>query len=99
MSDVFSDVFEEQIDCRVVHVVRGACFGWAIVKPYEDSDHLSFVLIVEDDGDWMVPSHYGGHGHTCWLPDVLKTLDQAIQWCEDHAAPIDENLRGYRLKE
>ena len=65
-----------------VHNIYGACTGVCIYQRSEGDNHLCFVTLIEDDGNWFVSTNGVS---TFWLPDFTRVMSAAESWLEANA--------------
>ena len=56
----------------------GVCFGVGLKRRSLNDRHVTFALLVEDDGNWFV-SKYGG-GSSFWMSEVIDEFNEAYGW-------------------
>jgi hypothetical protein len=72
----------------------GDCVGIAIVKRDLEGNHLSFMIIIEDDGWWG--ECHGGNIDSYWLPEMAECLREAHRWLISNAKFIKND--GWEAK-
>jgi hypothetical protein len=76
----------------------GDCMGVALVKRFLRGNldqHLSFVMIYEDDGDWYESKGDGIDSY--WLPEMIEALQEAYRWLKANARKSKDGL-GWESK-
>lgn len=71
------------ISMDILVAFYGDCFGVALVKSKVTPGHISFVILVEDDGSWNVAS--GGQYDSYWLPELIDVMKEAHRWLKNNA--------------
>jgi len=72
----------------------GKCFGVILKKREARDPHVCFMVIVEDDGNWLVSENGGS---SSWFPDLIQQLTIAHEWCKENCDPdiSKDNGRQY----
>lgn len=81
------------------HTFLGECTGIALVPRgvgdgHIKGDHITYLILVEDDGNWFV-SRYPVSIY--WLDDLEKQIKQVKVWLKRNAVK-EKNGYGYRFK-
>ncbi len=69
----------------------GNCFGVGLRKRAPNSNHIEFIILVEDDGNWFESKNGGS---SLWLTDLQEQLNKAILWMKANCKP-DPSGFGY----
>lgn len=81
------------IEAKEEHLFLGVCCGIALVPRGKSDNHICFIILTEDDGNWFVTNNLLS---THWLPDLEKQLEYAKSWLIKNA---EKDSYGYRFKE
>ena len=72
----------------------GECFGVGLKKRNigENDAHVSFTILVEDDGYWFPHRDFAS---SYWLPDLVEAINAAQAWVEKHCKK--DGQYGYKF--
>jgi len=71
----------------------GSCFGVTLGWRGAEDPHVVFTIVCEDDGNWSVKTE--GSASTGWLHEVIRKLEEAQAWCDEHCV---KEKYGYVFK-
>lgn len=80
------------IEASEEHLFLGTCCGIALVPRGPNDNHICFIILTEDDGNWFVTNNLLS---TYWLPDLEKQLEYAKSWLIKNT---DKDKYGYKFK-
>jgi hypothetical protein len=74
------------------HLFLGECKGVALIPRSENDDHIYFLILTEEDGNW-----YCGNSRTSsyWIGELAHQILKAEKWLKESAV---EDTFGYRFK-
>lgn len=62
----------------------GHCCGVALVNRSANDNHIAYLHLVEDDGNWSVRR---GTVSSYWLEDEMNVLKAVQEWIQKNAEP------------
>uniref|UniRef100_A0A6M3LLD9 Uncharacterized protein n=1 Tax=viral metagenome TaxID=1070528 RepID=A0A6M3LLD9_9ZZZZ len=89
-------LYESEIETEVLdeHLFLGECAGIALIPRGPLDNHIMFIILTEDDGNWFV-SNDGFSSF--WLDDLHIQLNRAKKWMEKNATKDGDF--GYKFKD
>lgn len=91
----YGDPRDEILEVLEEYLFLGGCQGVALIPRGENDNHICFLIVTEDDGNWFASKNSSS---SFWLEDLEHQLKKAKDWMDNNADPDPDGF-GYRFKE